>query len=151
MNKSIRQRIVEEIGTRLSRILVANGYETDLGKSVTEWRAETIPMVALPAVDYRDVSESSEASTIMGADSLREQTLSVHIEMRAADDPTMQRAMLADCIKAIGQDPTWAGYALATEIASDSTEFQEQSRLMGSTTLKLLITYRVRVWDPYNQ
>ena len=43
MAESKRQRIVDAVAARMGNILVANGYETDLGLNVEEWTQQHTP------------------------------------------------------------------------------------------------------------
>lgn len=57
--QSIRQRIMDRIALRLSRMTIANGYQTDCGTTVTYGRLEAAAPVALPSTNYWDALETN--------------------------------------------------------------------------------------------
>lgn len=153
MSVSIRQTIITALDTRLKAILISSGYITNLGQHIFEWRSVDLQETDLPAIIYRDIS-SGEALpvTIMGANSLREYPLEVLIEIHGADGsttPAQMRSMIADVIKAIGTDPTFGGLAVMTEYLGDETSVEQADKTMGSTTVRIRIIYRTKIWNPY--
>ncbi len=49
MADSKRQQIISAIKTGLQSITIANGYETDLGSSIYEWRLAEYQSMELPS------------------------------------------------------------------------------------------------------
>jgi hypothetical protein len=154
MADSIRQQIISALDTRLKTILVANGYASNVGQHVYEWRSADLEESSLPGIIYRDIS-SGEALpvTIMAADSKREFPLDVeidiHVKTGATSAPAQMRSMIADVIKAIGTDPTFSALAVMTEYNGDETSVEQQERTMGSATMRFRIIYRTKLWNPY--
>jgi hypothetical protein len=58
LGPSIRQRIMDRIRPRLERILIANGFLTDCGETVTYGKLE-IPEPILPSINYWDGFETN--------------------------------------------------------------------------------------------
>jgi hypothetical protein len=151
MADSIRQQIITKLDTRLKAILIASGYKTNLGQRVFDWRDPAFGQTDLAGLSYRDVSTGNvETVTIAWPDSLQEFPLTVEMELKGTT-PAVMRQMMADVLKAIGVDPTWDGLAISTEYLGDETDTEEQEAVIGATTMRILITYRTKAWDPYNQ
>ena len=148
---SKRQLICNKVDTRLKTILIANGYNTDLGKNVFEWRDNPIDESELPALGWRDVSEDdSNAST--GTIGYHNHVLTMEFKVATAKGKTTAqeiRALLADVIKAVGVDQTWDGLAIRTDPVSNEMQVEEAETIIGGVTITLTITYQTKKWNPY--
>lgn len=151
---TLRQQIMTAVAARLAGILVASGYETNLGENVFEWRDPSLQASELPALVYRDISDDRiEILDLMGADSHTQMGLTCEIELHGSEGsttPATLRSMIADVISAIGTDMTWGGLALFTEYLSDETSVGQADKIMGMTTVRIRINYIMKVWDAYN-
>lgn len=112
MAESKRQRIVDAVATRMRTILIANGYETDLGLNVEEWTQH---------LQQEDIADSgilsvcdmvAEAAATDGRSSPRETIWLMPIQIRIwypKDQLTAAnvRTGLQDVNRAIRQDDRW--------------------------------------------
>lgn len=153
MPNSIRQIILTALDTRLKAILIASGYETDLGLSVFEWRTTEFQATELPGITWRDYAASEAVPiTIMGASSKVEQALDVEMDIMVQDGPdtgSTIRKCIADVQKAIGIDPTWGGLAVGTDDSGNETMRDQAGKITGSVTMRIRITYRTKAWNAY--
>jgi hypothetical protein len=146
---TIRQKIITTLDARLKAILQANGYATDVGKNVYDWRTEGLSEDFLPALIYRDVSCETE---ITGLEVFTHH-LKIQIVIAATGSTSMAeiRKMLADINKAIGVDLSWGDLALLTErIGDESISETEEDKFSGCQTI-VMITFRTRGWDDYTK
>ena len=148
-NVSIRQQIMGLIGTRLEGILIADGYETDIGSRVYEWRQESIPEALIPCLVYRDDPEESFADETVPRGRHRHR-LMVSVDVVALGSLVIStvRKMIADVIKAVGADTTWGGVALNTEPPMDEIYIEQKERKIGGATVKFVILYETGRWNP---
>ncbi len=153
--ETIRQRIIDAFDTRMKGILTASGYQTDVGKQVYAFRDAAFETSDMPAMKYKDTPEPEGVIvTIAGPDSQQEFPLEVEIEAKAmAGDATAAalRSIIGDIHKAVGVDQTWGGLALYTEPLQSDMATDQPEKTIGSATVRLRITYRTKLWDPYNQ
>jgi len=106
MSTSLRQQIFSAVETRFKNILIANGYQTNIGNAVLEWRnyvGVTIP--EFPCIIIGDTKEESNIKGI-GTASNQERTLTINYTiMNTGTDPvaiiTALRQMKADMEQAI--------------------------------------------------
>ncbi len=153
MADSIRQLIINAIDSRLKLITIANGYETNIGGKVFEWRAVPVEEIDLPCIIYRDLSSVNSVLTI-GIGGYHESNLNIEVEVICAAGsvtPSTIRKMLADVIKAIGVDATWSGLASSTDPVSDAITIEQNEKIIGGANITFTITYRTKRWDAYNQ
>ena len=154
---SIRQQIITTFHARMEEIRRLNGYTTDVGAHVFPWATEEVTMEDTPSLTYRDRAAAGEQTTIEDNEGQQEFALSVEIEVadnRPGTDRTAAatcRAMIADVYAAIGVDDTWGGLALYTTLGDDEMELQRGEHVLCRATITVVITYRTKMWDPYNQ
>lgn len=149
MADSKRQKIMDKIDERLKTITGAPTYEVNFGSRVFDFRPVPIQDSELPAIVYRDSEEAVEP--ISGND-LETHSLTVEIEAVAASaTPSRQaRKMLADIVKAIKTDRTWAGLAIDTRLISQGLDVEQEQKAIGAITVRIEVIYRTNALDPYN-
>ena len=105
MADSKRQQVVDALVTRLETISTVNGFETNAGTNVFQWRGYDIPDNKRPAIDVRDSEQTLETE----AGEADRHTLVVEINCFAAgaDSPADIRKIMADVVKAIRDDPSF--------------------------------------------
>lgn len=105
---SIRQRIVDAIVARMQTILTANGYATNIGTTVEDWRTNW-QQEELPAISVCDTT--AEVQPAEGSNPRRTIfAMPVQIRVYAEKDETGAaniREMLKDVNRAIRQDDRW--------------------------------------------
>jgi len=148
MADSIRQQIIDAVDTRLKTILVSNGYETDVGKYVDEWRAYPQELAKLPALVYRDSNATSESTFGTHVHDLR---VEIEVTASGATAPKTIRKMAADVTKAVATDLTWGGLAEDTRIEAQPQDIQieQESKRIASTLLAFNVVYRTERFNPY--
>lgn len=145
---SKRQQIIDAIDARLKTIKTVNGYETDAGNNVFEWRATPLQDSELPALLFRDTTSPVDDETY----SMHLHTLSVEITLVAsgATSADIIRKMLADIQKAIGTDATWSGIAADTLLRTvdiGTVEHAEFKYTGGA--INIAIQYLTERWNAY--
>ena len=149
MPVSKRQQIVDAIDARLKTITTANGYNTDAGNNVFEWRSYPLDENSeLPALVYRDTEEIE--SLAVGGYQLHTLTIEIEGYVVGANAARDLRALIADVIKAIGTDLTWGGLAEDTRPVEESIEIDQEERKIAGAVIRIEIDYRTQAFDPYN-
>ncbi len=142
-----RQSIIDTIDTQLKTILTANGYDTDLGSNVFEWRQVPLQASELPALIYRDAM--SETEIIVLDKHTHKLTLEVEVKTEpGAIDGTLARKMIADVVKAIGVDHTWGALAIKTDPLNSEIIFDEggKEKIISGAIINFEIMYRTDLW-----
>jgi len=155
MSDSVRQLIINKIDARLKTILVTNGYATNIGQSVYDWRAESLEEANLPALIYRDTSTTTEISTLASFT----HTMPVYLLAVVASDTPMSiiRSIIADIDKAIGTitdgypGESWSGLALLTQRMGDESGVEIDEKKYAGCQMTMMVTFRTRGWDDYTQ
>ena len=152
MADSIRQRIVDAVDTRLKTILVANGYESNLGRSVFAWhdRELAVEVIDLPCIIWRD-TDCDDSNATVGTLGYHLHALRMECEILDNRDaiPVMLRKEVADVIKAIGTDTTWGGLANRTNPISHTLEVNQTEKLEGRATITFQIEFYTSKLNPY--
>jgi hypothetical protein len=149
MPDTIRQRIITSLDARLKTILVANGYQTDVGANIFDWRAEALEESDLPALIYRDTLCNTEISNI----SSYTHRMTVEIIAVVANDTPMAiiRNIIADIDKAIGVDDRWGNLVVLTERTGDESGVEIDDRKYAGCRLTVVITFRTLGWNDFVQ
>jgi len=142
---AIRQRIVDAIDSRCKTILTAGGYKMNLGSNVFAWRTTPIQSSEIPALVYRDRTETKEPGW-----GIYENKLSLEIEIYANTAAEI-RECIADLEVAIFNDETWGGLALITDLDSNDTEIEQKEDIFVASKIMMTVEYRTILGDPYTQ
>ncbi len=142
MADSIRQRIITAIDTRLKGILIAGGYQTNLGSHVFAWRAEPLQESELDGLIYRDATESKVEGC--GVD---EMTLPVEVEIDSTS-PEQIRKCLADLEKAIQVDRTWGQLAIHTKLETSAMGVEKKEKVFVASKILMAVEYQTVMGDP---
>jgi hypothetical protein len=135
-----RQAIVDAIRGRLATILSSNGYNTDIGGHVFEWKVTAFADADFPAVAFRDTDPTIRELT----GGMQEVSLPVEFIVGIASGAsTMQvmRAAIEDVLAAINQDWTWGGLAWDTSIDTIETFAEQEGRLAGLAKIGTTVKY----------
>lgn len=141
-----RQQIVDAIKTRFQGITIANGYNSNLGSNVFEWRVTNLNNTEFPACVYRDVTNIRQEGAI---GSFR---WALNIEIQLITDGGTSaaeiRKIIADVYKAIGTDSKWSGIAVTTEQPeSDEMDVEQHEKKQAGALIKLSIIYDAPRWE----
>ncbi len=142
---SIRQQIITAIDTRFKTILIAGGYETNLGSNVFAWRSEPLQESELPALIYRDRTEAR----MLGC-GIYDLSLGVEIELFSSSAAGV-RSLLVDLEKGIFTDETWGGLALTSEIEMNEMEIEQKENIFCASKIIMAVEYRTVRGDPYTR
>lgn len=149
MTDSRWQQISDAINTRFAGIRIANGYQTNLGASVSVWPTTPLESVETEALRIRDYPLSVGDADTIGAHAHRLQVL---CELVAVGDDAMRsiRAYAADLVQAISQDATWGGLGEETEPGpSSEPQVDQQNRKIARMTMEFVIVYSTDRWSAY--
>lgn len=135
------QSIMTKLKALLGTIRKANGYETDAGMKVVEWKATASPYEDLPIIHIKDTSLQAAAGTI------QQYTWALQIEIEIAAAKSAQtaaeiRSMTQDVIKALWSDKTLTGSAKhisQPEIVDITIEKDE--KVIGGASVRISIEY----------
>lgn len=145
---NLRQRLVDAIMTRLQTITVANGYETNLGARVYEWRTTPLGADEMPGLIFRDTDEVIPQTGLV-----EEHEITLEIEMYASSGvatPATTRKAIADVIKCVGADVTFGGLAQdSVPHPEESIAFEHKDKIVGGVMLKFKVKYLSYRFDPY--
>ena len=141
-----RQQIMDAVKARLQNITVANGYMTNLGNNVYEWKETAFAENEMPGIDYRDAL-CERFSSVLNRFRWR---LSVGIEIATQNSTAVSdvRKMIADVYKVIGTDDTWGGLAIITEQPeSDEMRVTKEERFIAGALIGVFIIYETSLWE----
>lgn len=150
---SKRQQIINAIITRFKTVLIANGYEIDLGQHVFDYKPAPWQSSEIPGVDIR---ENDKIERLIGQEL---HTMRVRCQCVSANDtnnslttpPEMARKIQAGIVKAVGVDITWGGLAEDTGLvnAEPADVLVGEQVFMGAEVL-FEIQYVTGIMDSYN-
>ncbi len=145
---SKRQQVFDAWIDRMKTILVANGYNTDVGKNVFAWRTTEFTSDVLPGMSVRDVQTETEQK--VGNRHDHKTTFEI-VVIHAAGDGTAAfvRKMAADVIKAVGIDRTFGGLVFNTDPVSDEMSVEQEGKTVGGMKLRFACFYRTGNFNPY--
>lgn len=153
MADSLRQKIVDAIIVRMSSILTTNGYVTNIGSNVHDWRTQ-LHEDELPAVSVCDLT--AEIVTPDGVSNPRRvaHRLGVQIRIHAVrnETPANIRAMIADVTRAIGTDDRWhsggVGLAMTTRPVRDGFLIPQETFEVIGGFVEIEVSYLTEKWNP---
>ncbi|MDI6808263.1 MAG: hypothetical protein QME66_04680 [Candidatus Eisenbacteria bacterium] len=150
----IDELIMRAILAGFGGIRVENGYNSDLGEHVFEWREEAVPETLLPCINFQDTKQG----TFIAAQE-HEHTMTVEGELllgsketslQKIEPPQMLRLMLADITKCLGANLTWGGLAEDTTVPSeDSIVMLHQGKKLVGAKFSFQVTYLTEPFNPY--
>lgn len=143
---SIRESIVASIITRLETILTANGYQTNLGNNIFDWKVIDVQEADLPCAIVKDTSEDVETK---GGNHLH--SLQIEVEAKSPGvDRAIPRKIIADVQKAIGVDPNFDSQVYRTEpVENETLDFEQQNKVFSSIIIKFVVNYATLAFQPY--
>jgi hypothetical protein len=136
-----RQEIVDAIKNRLASIRTANGYGTELGLHVFEWKVTAFADSELPGVCFRDTEQT--VAELTGG--FRNVSLTIEFILGAASGSatsSVVRQAIGDVVRCIDSDPTWGGLAWDTAIQSDEMFMDHDGKLTGLAKVTAVVKYQ---------
>lgn len=131
----LEQRIFDAVAARFHTITTANGYLTNIGSNVFEWKPEAWDLAQdSPGVDLRD---SRSDDTLAIGQEIHKLRISARCVTNGASSSDDVRKIKADVITMVNTDPNWTvdGTALAQDTGQVTAQLaqieQGESRFMG--------------------
>lgn len=153
MADSIYQDIIDEWKTLLQTIKTANGYETNLGNNVFEWRPTALEENELPGLVFRD--KPGKIAWLSIGKHRNEINVEVEVKVSGSTTPATLRKCIADLIKCVGTEANKAG-AVLNNLAEDiqhgdapELETDHANKYFGSLVMKFTIIFLTDPWNPY--
>ncbi len=138
-----RQEILDAVKARLATIRTVNGYATDLGLHVFEWKVTAFADSELPGIAVRDTEQ--RVTELTGG--FRDNSLTVEFIVGAAAGPATAatvRNAVGDLIRCIDLDPTWGGLAWDTALESDEMFMDHEGKLTGLAKITAVVKYQTQ-------
>ncbi len=130
-----KEQIVQAVKTRLETITTANGYHTNLGSNIYEWKQNPHNETDVLAAVIRDTDCEEVNILDQSSSGIHTKILSMEIEIIAASStvPAVLRQAEADVNKAIGTDTTFGGLAIDTTPVNSIPLYpnQNEKRIAG--------------------
>jgi len=141
---SKRQQIVDYLSTELKKILKTNGYNTDAGKNVFEWRDTPLQKTELPGIVFRDNLVNKTAGTIGMFRWLMR--LEIAIFGKSASEI---RSVIEDVIRVIGNcsETRFGGVAADVEIPEGEIVIERHDIVEGAAVLNFDVIYDAAKWS----
>lgn len=144
-----RQQIIDYVKTELEKISITNGYYTNIGSNVFEWKANPFESNEIPGLEIRDLEENVLDETIKGNYNLHTHVLNVEIKVICSESTpiTTVRKMIIDVYKVISQNLSWKDEAIYTYLIGNKIDVDQQGKFIGSATINIQIHYRTTAWS----
>lgn len=153
MADSLRQTLVSAIKTRMQTITTANGYETNIGNAVWNWKTGiwTIAEFEAGGIDIRDGKERIETSStgLTREDHHLTVDFVIMVGTGATTGVTVRKA-IADVYKAIGTDRKWGLTFVQTTWPVEVDMLVDQDeKIVGGAQIEIEVIYRSNLFNPY--
>lgn len=153
MPDSKRQKLITLVIERMQEILVANGYETDLGERVEDWRVNWDDS-ELPALSVCDTVTEEEWFNNQPTATKQFNQLPVLLRIFTKSDTRAEdlRKMEADIKKAIKRDVFWKDgdgkeLAIWTKPKGSGIIIPEESFEIGGAMVQIEIGYFTNIFE----
>lgn len=147
---SKRQDIITELISKLATITKTNGYATDIGSKVYEWKTTDVGSDEENCIVVWDtnskVIEPYEEEDNTDPKHWKQLTVKMVVVTSGATTAANLRSMIADVYKLIGLNVTWGGNAWETILEGDEMILDQQKKLYGATEITINIVYVVNQW-----
>lgn len=145
---TVRQRLIDAIRASLGVISLQNGYSTDAGLSIHEWRdpeTEPIQDSEMPCILIRD--ESGDVSDLDYDTSEHSLTLNVSVVDQGDDAPRLARSLEGDVLKAFGVDQTFGGLCHYFQLSNSITSVRQSGKRSAGIMLTFDVKFRTKAFD----
>lgn len=144
---TIRQQIVTAVAARLATILTANGYQTDLGENVFQFKPEPWTTTEMPGTDLRE--EVTDDTLSFGLEIHTMKVICRCMVTGAASNEDV-RKVHGDITTMVGTDPTWGGLAQNTGLVTARlAEVRQAEELFSGVDVTFDIEYTTGIHDAY--
>ncbi len=148
MQKSRRQRIINELISIFEKNKKAYGHKTNLGSNVFEWKATDFQETDLPGMNLRDPNETVEVKGLN-----HYYTLSIEIEakVQASTSTEITREVIADIMTIIGQNSTLDDLVVNIRpIENELLNFEKAAKTFGTILMMFEVQYITKAFQPYS-
>ena len=154
MADSKRQKIIDAIKTRMEGILIANGYETNLGQNVEDWKVnwneEDLPALAIcdtvEAVEFANNQPTATKDMCVLPVMLR-------VFLKSDTPAKIARKYQADLTKAIGVDKFWTvsnvRLALWTRLTRRGIIVPSENLEIAGCAVEIEIAFMTQTFNSY--
>ncbi len=147
---SVRQNIITSVKSTFQNITILNGYNTDFGQKLYEWKHVDVASADMDCIILRDNQclfvDPEEPDDNVQNRQWKKLTLQVIVVTSGKTSSETLRRVVADIYKAIGTNPTWDGNAVRTEVDGDEMELDQLNKIFGATIITVNITYVTEKW-----
>jgi hypothetical protein len=148
MPDSRRQQIIDQIKTLLATILISNGFKTNVGSNVFEWKSIDFQDTEIPGVDVRDPNEEVETR---GGRHYYTLTIEIEAKVSASSTTNQAREVLADIETLLGSNQNLGGLVhLVRPVQNELLDFEKVNNKFGSVTMRLEVQYATKAFQPYS-
>ena len=144
MADAISQQVLDSMATVLRGILIANGYQTDIGNNVFQDRSDNEALdfeSEMPGIILRDPEEKEEGDAI-GSTIL---TMTVHIlafSTGAMAVKDIRNKILPDIRKCIKANRSWGTSVIQTRIVGRTIDFIRDEHIIANGTVLVEVDYQ---------
>lgn len=152
MANTIRELIMQELVTRLERISIDAGFETDCGLHVFRHKSTDFQDTELPGINLREVSSRFSPKVGGGFHDWEVDIEIEAIQVIVGDGGLAMSKAEADVIKAIGPDWRFDNMEIShcTILPVEmSMQVRNKDRAFAVVQSRWLLKYRTQGWDPF--
>ena len=137
-------QILTQIKERLAGITIANGYFTDLGKTLTYFD-DIDSEYNKDGLNYRDL----DSEFFSAKNNYHEAVMPVEIDAILFGENVLELGCYAtsDILKAIAIDPTWSGCAINTVLKERFKSVETKGKKAIKVEVTIDVTYRFPLWS----
>ena len=166
MADSIQDQIMDAIATDAATITTANGYKTDIGNNVFEWKTKgwSVEAGEMPGISFKDTTDSIEWDKMRGnaagepggewQHTLRVE-FQVAIVLNAGDSNELVANKVRDAIndvyRMIRLNFKWGGLALWTKPVDHSIALVEEETTLGGGKVNIDIVFETIAFNTDTQ
>lgn len=143
---SKRQSIMDKLMIMLQDIWQVNGYNTDIGNNVQEWRVTPVAEGDLPMLTYSDISHETSVPLSVRHDHVLTVKIEAYVAAGTATAATA-RLVMSDILRAVGKNRSFDRLVIKASPSSGTLEIEQQNKLIGRVTLNLVLTYASAEWE----
>lgn len=148
MATPIRQTLVDNIKTQLQTITTGNGYETNLGSNIFEWRETPIQQSELPGIIFRHINNQRSITFAKDVCVLR-----LEIEIYTQGLPAIMQKAIADVIKCIGVEGSKVNPFTVAEVikfaGDEEIDASHTEHRFAGVKMTFEIEYIIDPWNPF--
>jgi len=162
MADTIQDQIMDAVATACATITTANGYKTDVGNNVFEWKTKPWSSTdnEMPGISFKDATDTITWTKMRSAGTgipggIWEHNLRVQFQVaiELADDSTNDavalktRSAVSDVYRMIRLNWNWGGLAKWSKPVDHTLELQEEENTLGGSTVSIDIVFETLAYN----